>query len=265
MLTERYSVSGTGHPVLLLHSSMSSKSQWKDLAKTLERTHQVIAIDLLGYGASPLPENKADYTLSDEARHIDLILNDINSATDQQIEIIGHSFGGATALHWAYANQNRVKALHLFEPVAFHLLDPPCAGRDQLEGVITTLKDLLTKNDPQNATRTFIDYWSGPGTFLSFPPHIQQAMVGQIEKVDLDFQALSNEPCKVEDYQKFPFPITLIMGSQSPASSQAVACKLRDHLPQIDFHQIDCGHMGPITHPHLVNEIFLSKVVGVRG
>ena len=41
-----------GPPIVLLHSSMSSKSQWRELIDSLRDRYRLIAIDLLGYGES---------------------------------------------------------------------------------------------------------------------------------------------------------------------------------------------------------------------
>ena len=45
-----YFVAGEGAPVIMLHSSLGSKSQWAVLADRLARRFRVIAIDLCGYG-----------------------------------------------------------------------------------------------------------------------------------------------------------------------------------------------------------------------
>jgi len=261
MSQDSFIQTGQGQPVLMLHSSMSSKSQWKGLIQSLRETHQVIAVDLLGYGAAGFPEQRDTYRLRDELDHIDRILEQAGVSPDQKIQVIGHSFGGATGLSWCYANPERVQSLHLYEPVAFHLLQAPCPGLDQITGVTAELDQHLAAGDPRAATQAFIDYWSGPGAFASFPENVQDAMVSQIDKVVLDFQALMAEPRRVQDYAGFEFPITLIMGTQSPIASQRVSQTLKDHLPGLDFHQVDCGHMGPITHAALVNEIFAARVM----
>ena len=41
-------VEGCGPPIVLLHSSMSSKSQWRELIESLRDRYRLIAIDLLG-------------------------------------------------------------------------------------------------------------------------------------------------------------------------------------------------------------------------
>ncbi|WP_417841258.1 alpha/beta fold hydrolase [Terasakiella sp.] len=260
MSQERYIQTGVGDVVLMLHSSMSSKSQWKGLMTQLSSTHRVIAIDLLGYGNAPFPSQRESYSLKSEIAQIDRVLDELDIAEETTVHVIGHSFGGATALRWAYEHPLKVKSLHLFEPVAFHLLEAPCEGLSQILGVIDGLYEDLKNGNKVRLCQAFIDYWSGQGAFDSFPPNVQQAMIAQVDKVILDFEALLTEPLSLSDYASFSFPITLIMGKRSPISSQTISHKLKDTLRHLTFHQVDCGHMGPITHSDLVNEIWVKEI-----
>ena len=45
-----FHIEGRGRPVVLLHSSLGSKGQWRALVERMRRSHRLIAIDLLlGY------------------------------------------------------------------------------------------------------------------------------------------------------------------------------------------------------------------------
>jgi pimeloyl-ACP methyl ester carboxylesterase len=116
-----YMISGFGAPVVLLHSSMSSKKQWCKLTRKLESKHQVIAIDLLGYGDTIFCIEKNSYSLGSETESVRLILEQHLSLADP-VHLAGHSFGAATCLRFAYNYPEKVKAFTLFEPVPFHLL-----------------------------------------------------------------------------------------------------------------------------------------------
>jgi len=259
-MSDSYKILGQGEPVVMLHSSMSSKRQWKELAETLSTNYQTIALDLTGYGAAAFPDNPDAYALKDEAAHVDRLLNEAGLDDNAPVHIIGHSFGGATALHWCFHHQERVKSLHIFEPVAFHLLPKDSAAFAEISEVVQQLDDYVAQHDLQKACAHFIDYWSGKGAFESFPENIQQAMVQQVPKVILDFQALIGSNLTLDDYATLNFPITLIKGTQSPNSSQTISLLLKDALKNVDFHEVPCGHMGPITHSAMVNEILVQTL-----
>src|SRR5690348_8143947 len=63
------SVAGdAGEPVVLLHSSLSSKSQWTSLCERMSTRFRVIALDLWGYGENAMPAFTQRFTLDDEVR-----------------------------------------------------------------------------------------------------------------------------------------------------------------------------------------------------
>src|SRR5262245_39392119 len=108
---------GAGEPVILLHSSAGSSAQWRELAAMLSGRYRVLAPDLYGYGGSPMPPDGA-FTLAHEAEIVRALLQRAGGAA----HLVGHSYGGAVALHVALRYGASVLSLALIEPVAFHLL-----------------------------------------------------------------------------------------------------------------------------------------------
>ncbi|WP_417793523.1 alpha/beta fold hydrolase [Terasakiella pusilla] len=265
MTAKLYQITGQGAPLVMLHSSMSSKKQWAGLAERVSSDFTCIAIDLIGYGAASLPTDQDGYSLQSEIDHIDQILADAGLDTSTPVHLIGHSFGGACALYWAHQNPTRVKSMHLFEPVAFHLLNHDSEGWQEIANVVSNLERYMAQGDETAACTHFINYWSGAGAFESFPPHIQQAMTTQVPKVILDFVGIRNCTLDLSDYATFDFPISLIKGSRSPIASRSVAKALQTALAQIDFSILDCGHMGPITHSQQINDIWVEKLHQQKG
>jgi pimeloyl-ACP methyl ester carboxylesterase len=104
--------------VLMLHSSLSSGRQWQSLKVALKNQFEVLNPDLLGYGSNDLSYPRP-MRLSDEAEHLWPLLTEKSAGS---VVLIGHSFGGAIALHMARIRPELFKAVVLFEPVAFHLL-----------------------------------------------------------------------------------------------------------------------------------------------
>ncbi len=84
---------GEGPVVVLLHGMGSSSATWARCIGLLAPAHHVLALDLLGHGASPVPDDPAAYTR-------DLALADIDEllATLPPAVLVGHSLGGYLAL-----------------------------------------------------------------------------------------------------------------------------------------------------------------------
>jgi len=248
--------------VVLLHSSLSSRSQWTTLMAEQEANYRFIAIDLLGYGKSAFPTEAAaaGYTLAHEA---DAVAAALASHLDagEQFHLVGHSYGGATALRLARQMRERVLSLSLFEPVAFHLLPASDAGRQEIEAVVANINAAETAED---ATRTFIDYWNRAGAFDSLPEVQRQRFTNGIAKVKLDFIALLGEPARVPDMAQLDLPALVMAGAKGPVSTRRVAETLAAALPQGQFMLTAGGHMAPITHAADVNQVLLGFLENQR-
>jgi pimeloyl-ACP methyl ester carboxylesterase len=52
-----------------------------------------------------------------------------------------------------------------------------------------------------------------------------------------------------------------MVGKDSPASSRAVARLLTGALPNVEVVELEgLGHMGPITHPEVVNQVIVQFI-----
>lgn len=249
--------------VVLLHSSMSSKSQWSSLKAQLGHGYRCIAVDLQGYGASPFPADAGDHYTHTLAHEVDAVVAAIASELEpgEAFHLIGHSFGGACALHLARRMPQRVLSLTLFEPVAFHLLPEAHPAKAEIVGVVASIRASPSERD---ATRTFIDYWNRVGAFDSAPEIAQNKMVAQIAKVKLDFQALLGEPATLDDLSMLTMPTLVMAGERSPASTRLLVEQLGKSLPNACALKLRTAHMGPITHGDIVNPAIVDFLSGAE-
>lgn len=87
--------SGSGRPpILFVHGMGTSAATWARCMEILGATHEVIAVDLLGHGGSPVPDDPAEYTRDAALRDLD----DVIASLDDRPVIVGHSLGGYLAL-----------------------------------------------------------------------------------------------------------------------------------------------------------------------
>jgi len=250
---------GEGPALVLLHCSLSSKSQWRALAGMLRDRYRVIAPDLYGYGDTPLPAEREKFTLLKEADLLQGLLDELLQP-DEPFHLVGHSYGGAVALSLAHRLPERVKTLTVFEPVAFHLLDSNDPGLEPVRALMRELTLLLTAKRYPEAAATFLDYWSGPGSFASFPPRLQQDFADRTEKLMLDFSALTRTQLTLDDYRRLKMPVTVIAGRSSKAPALLVAQQLSHGLPHSRLLWVESGHMGPVTDPEQVNPLIAASL-----
>ncbi len=103
-----YRRSGTGPPLLLIHGWGGSWRYWLGAFATLAEHHDVIALDLPGFGDSPPPRGAATLT---ELTAITIAAADALGL--DTLSLGGHSLGAALALLFANAQPARVKRLVL--------------------------------------------------------------------------------------------------------------------------------------------------------
>lgn len=247
--------------VVLLHSSMSSKGQWAELMTQHQASYRFLAVDLLGYGKSPFPTGAdTHFSLAHEVDAVNAAIAG-KLAPGEPFHLIGHSYGGATALRLARQLRARVLSLAVFEPVAFHLLPADDPARIEIDKVIAAIHSAA---GAQDAARTFIDYWNRAGAFDALPEAQQLRFAAQIAKVKLDFQALLSEPATLADMAALDMPALVLSGARSPQSTRRVAEHLAAALPNGSAVQTQGGHMAPITHATAINSLLAAFLAGTE-
>ena len=151
----------------MLHSSMSSGRQWQGLKLALKTDFQVLNPDLIGYGTNTSSYPRPMH-LADEAS---LLWPLLDGKPAGSVILVGHSFGGALALHMARMRPELFKAVVLFEPVAFHLLK---TAEPALYQEVQQLSSQMHQLRDEEAAALFIDYWQGQGYFARLPQVMQQ-------------------------------------------------------------------------------------------
>lgn len=233
---------------VLLHSSASSGAQWRSLAQRLGPDYRVAAPDLYGYGAAPQWPGRAPFTLADEAERVHELLDRIG----EPAHLVGHSYGGAVALRVARTRPGALASLTLIEPVAFHLL----SDRGEIGAVADRVARALACGDYVGGMASFVDYWSGAGTWEAMPAGKRDPMVARLGKVALEFHAAFSEPALPGEYRRITVPTLLLLGARSPAPTRRVCELLAGLLPHARLRVVEgAGHMSPLTHPEAVNAL----------
>lgn len=254
---------GSGPGVICLHSNAASSSQWRGLMEVLGPTHHVFAPDSYGSGKSVDWTSDREIALQNEVEFIEPVM----AQADSPITLIGHSYGAAVALMAALADPGRIKALALYEPTLFAVVDaqsPPPNGADGIRDAVAASSAALDAGDRNGAAEHFIDYWMGKGSWQATPAQRKPAIADSTVNVRRWAHALITEATPVEAFAALNFPILYMLGERSPESAHAVARILIPMLPLVRVVEFPgLGHMGPITHPEVVNaEIakFLAEI-----
>jgi len=109
-----HTVHGTaGPPVVLLHGLGSCAADWAPQLEALAPRYRVVAVDLPGHGASPLPSGPL--TIEAMASAVAMLSTELDAAP---AHVVGLSLGACVALRLALQAPARVRSLTLVNPFA---------------------------------------------------------------------------------------------------------------------------------------------------
>ncbi len=210
---------------------------------------RVLAADLYGSGKSPSWPARRTLSLDDEVG----LLEPVFAAAGERFHLIGHSYGGAVALKAALVHRKRIASLVLLEPSLFAILvaeDPHQPAAREIAAVRDATTAALDRGDPAASAECFIDYWIGPGAWAGMPEARRGAIASAMTTVRAEWGALFAEPTPLAAFARLDMETTLVVGTESPASSKGVARVLARTLPRVRRVELPgVGHMAPITHP----------------
>ncbi|WP_020134945.1 alpha/beta fold hydrolase [Streptomyces sp. 351MFTsu5.1] len=99
---------GDGEPVLLLHQTPRSWTEYLDVLPLVGARHRAIAMDTLGFGASAKPEGPHSVE-----RFADGVTDLVEALGLDRFHLVGHHTGGVIAVEVAARFQDRVASLML--------------------------------------------------------------------------------------------------------------------------------------------------------
>ncbi|MBS1557936.1 MAG: alpha/beta hydrolase [Bacteroidetes bacterium] len=192
--------SGKGKPVVLLHGFCETHEIWENLIPTLSSEFTVYAIDLPGFGNSPLPN--VPFSIADIGEMVSAWMRDLKI---EKPIAIGHSLGGYVTLAMAAYNKNIFSALGLFHSTAYPDTEEKKANRNKVIEFVQT-----------HGTAPFIDAFV-PSLFYrkdhpSIPVLYQIALQTPAPTLMAYAAAMRDRPSYTDILKKFDHALLLVGG-----------------------------------------------------
>ncbi len=140
----RYNQKGKGKDVVLVHGSPGTIEDWELIVDDLSKHFRVTTYDRPGHGYSGNINN--DFTIESNARTLFDLIDALNL---RNVVVVGHSFGGSSALALAIHNPINIKSFVLLGasaypskkniPFLLKLLSVPMLGK----GIAVTIRPLF--------------------------------------------------------------------------------------------------------------------------
>ncbi len=255
--------SGSGVPVVALHSSGLSARQWRRLASMLvERGFRAVVPDLVGHGGSPEWPEPTPFSILVDVEHVLALLETLGGP----VHLVGHSYGAYVALLAARSMPSPVLSLALYEPVSFGVLDAveDAAAVRELETVGSAWDGSVEGRE--HWLESFVDYWSGPGAWTALREEARAEFRRVAWVVYRAVVALVEDRTPASAYRVVTAPVLLMTGEKSTLAAHAVVRHLSETLPHARVVTVPgAGHMGPLTHADVVNAQIVEWLACVAG
>ena len=256
---------GAGPTIVFLHAGASSGRQWAKTAALLESRYRILAPDLWGFGATEAFSGAAELTHDHQAR---LVAAVIEQLCDAPVHLVGHSYGGATAIRLMIGRPQLLRSCVLIEPVLMTLLKE---GSDDAKhfndyhAMAQFFLDNAAAGRLDAAWACFLDYRNGPGTWDRLGGAARERFRSGTQPIVAGFRTNLSNPTTLADIAAFDLPTLVLRGENTTSPDRRVAEILRDHIPRCRY-QIIAGaeHMSPLTHPAFVAEAVEQHILGSR-
>ncbi len=260
-LSVQYLDTGQGEPVVLLHAGGSSGKQWEKARARFPDGYRILAPDLIGFGQTGAWPGPGELTHDHQA---DVVLSLVERHCESPVHLVGHSYGGSTAVRFALAFPERVRSLVLIEPNVVPLLAD--AGENELfdEYVrfATAFIDDVSSGRREVAWKAFIDLRNGDGTWDAMSDDRRARMLKQTDQTVDAFLSNMNNRTTIADCRMIDVRTLVICGAETTRPERKITEILADSLADCRYEVVaGAGHMSPLTHASDVAALVLDHIV----
>jgi pimeloyl-ACP methyl ester carboxylesterase len=253
-----YAETGSGPPVLFLPGSFSTGTGWKAVMGYLGDGYRMVTTSLLGYGSTPDVRPNGNATMEQQVDLIDSIIDRIGTAP----HVVGHSYGGLSAIVHALTGRHRPASLLLVEANPLGLLR--VLGELEHYGMFESMTGPyfadFARGDAE-AARHVIDFYGGPGTFDSMPSKVRSYIVATTAVNVRDWSSGTPFEPSRETLRSIDMPTTVVRGGNSHPAMRRIAELLHGSIPRAQLVTIDGGsHFLPSSHPEEIAALVRRQI-----
>ena len=231
-----YESQGEGFPLVFVHGFCEDSTMWNVFIPPFAETHQVISIDLPGFGRSAVQEEATIYHF---AKAIKKVLDDLK-ITD--CIMVGHSMGGYTTLAFAEYFPEQLSGFCLFHSHPFADTEEKKANRRktikfiQRHGNAPFLGQMIPNLFSDNFRKENLDLVA---------KMIDEATAYPEKGITNALEAMINRPNRANVLEGVNVPVLLIIGKVDSAVAYENSLRMSTLANVTDIQILDeVGHMG---------------------
>ncbi len=247
-----YTRQGQGETVLLVHGITTYSFIWRKIIPVLAKNYDVIAVDILGCGASDKPLD-VSYAIKD---HAEMLREFISGLGVKKFHFVGHDLGGGMGQILAVNHPEMLHSLTLINSVAYDFwpVQPITAMRTPIiRHFMMSAFDLgafrvfIRKGiyHKESITEELIALFNAPMQ----SPEGRKAFLHFAKCLDnhnlMDIEA---------DLRKLTLPVLILRGDADPFLSVAISERLHAEIPGSELRRIaTAGHFIQEDEPEWVS------------
>lgn len=250
-----------GPGIVFIHNGGTSSTIWRHQVEDLATDHHVIALDLPGFGESPLPEPAADLQ-----EMVDLVAALIADRGLAPALLVGNCMGSNIALMLADQDDSLVRGILVVNPLT------AASFSGGHIGFLHTMSDRF--GGPTKAMRTIARRVRVPRPIAGLTLRFQLGREGVAQGLHKDAELLA---CQTRDDQlpalidvlddmsayagvdglgSAPVPTWIVWGDQNRVLSRQRVSGLAERLGAERVEVIDdCGHLAMLESPERVTDL----------
>lgn len=255
-----YAESGSGAALLLLPGSFGTGTGWKAVMNHLGDGYRMVTSSLLGYGATPDIRPDGNATMAQQVALIDRIIDRIGTSP----HVVGHSYGGLSAIVHALTGRHKPASLFLIEanPLGLLRASGDLQHYRMFESMTGPYFADFARGDPE-AARHVIDFYGGAGTFDAMPPKVRNYIVATTAVNVRDWTSGTPFEPDREALQSIDVSTTVVRGGNGHPAMLRIAELLSDAIPAARLVTVAGGsHFLPTSHPAELAALIRQHVDG---
>jgi pimeloyl-ACP methyl ester carboxylesterase len=194
-----HEVYGQGEPLVLIHGGLTTIGEMEGWVQALAKTRQVIAVEMQGHGRTADTDRPMTFaTMGDDIAAL------LNYLKIPRADLVGHSFGGASAIRAGIRHPDKVRRLVVISsPYARSGWYP------EAQKGMSQISASMAGNMMQTPTGKLSKQWPEPQRF----PHFLDKM-GKMMTEDYDWSA---------EIAKLVIPVLLVFADNDSVSQKHIA------------------------------------------
>jgi len=194
-----HEIYGQGEPLVLIHGGLTTIGEMQGWVQPLAKTRRVIAVEMQGHGRTADTDRPMSFaTMGDD------IVGLLDHLKIPKADLVGHSFGGASAIRAAIQHSDTVRRLVVISSPYARSGWYPEAQRG-----MSQVSAAMAENMMQTPTGKFSKHWPKPQRFPQFLDKF-----GRMMSEDYDWSA---------DIAKLPMPVLLVFADNDSISQKHIA------------------------------------------